>query len=153
MPLESLIEFGYYGLFVASFLAATVVPLSSEFVFIGLLAAGANPIIATVVATVGNTLGGATGYGIGYLGKWEWLERYFKIKEEHLLKWEQKVKRYGTTIAFFAWLPAIGDIIPIALGFFRAKCWKVMLFMFLGKAFRYAIWAYLTVKGVELFVG
>lgn len=148
--MESLIEYGYIGLFIASFLAATVIPLSSEVVFIGLLAAGANPIIATIIATTGNTLGGFTGYIIGRLGKWEWLEKYFKVKEEHLLRMEGKVKKYGTAMAFFAWLPAIGDLIPIALGFFHAKGWKVIVFMMLGKGFRYVLWAIITTYGIKL---
>ncbi len=148
--MESLIEYGYVGLFLASFIAATVIPLSSEVVFIGLLAAGANPFIATAIATVGNTLGGLTGYIIGRLGKWDWLEKYFKVKEEHLLRMEEKVNKYGAAMAFFAWLPGIGDLIPIALGFFRAKGWKVIAFMMLGKGFRYTLWAIITTYGIKL---
>lgn len=148
--MESLIEYGYIGLFIASFLAATVIPLSSEVVFIGLIAAGANPIASIIIATIGNTLGGVTGYIIGWLGKWDWLEKYFKVKEEQLLRIESKVNRYGSAMAFFAWLPAIGDLIPIALGFFRAKGWKVILFMMLGKGFRYILWAIVTIYGIKL---
>lgn len=150
--MESLIEYGYIGLFLASFIAATVIPLSSEVVFIGILAAGADPITAIIIATGGNTLGSFTGYILGFLGKWEWLEKYFKVKEEQLLRIESKIKRYGSAMAFFAWLPAIGDFIPIALGFFRAKGWKVILFMMLGKGFRYILWALITIYGIKLFL-
>jgi len=149
--MENLIEYGYIGLFLACFLAATVIPLSSEVVFIGLLIAGANPIYATIVATIGNTLGGMTGYLLGYLGKWEWLEKYFRVKEEKLEKYSSIVKRYGSAMAFFAWLPFIGDFIPIVLGLMRASFHKVLLFMSLGKLTRYAVWAFITINGIEIF--
>lgn len=149
--MENLIEYGYIGLFLACFLAATVIPMSSEVVFIGFLIAGANPIYATIIATVGNTLGGMTGYLLGYLGKWEWLEKYFRVKEENLEKCSRIVKRYGSTMAFFAWLPFIGDFIPIVLGLMRASYHKVLLFMSLGKFTRYALWAYITISGIKIF--
>lgn len=149
--MEGLVEYGYIGLFLACFLAATVIPLSSELVFIGLLVAGANPILATIVATVGNTLGGMTGYLLGFLGKWEWLEKYFRVKQEKLEKYSMLIKRFGSIMAFFAWLPFIGDFIPIVLGLLRASGYKVLLFMTLGKGFRYASWAFLTLGGIKLF--
>lgn len=149
--MENLVEYGYIGLFLACFLAATVIPLSSEVVFIGLLIAGANPIYATIVATIGNTLGGMTGYFLGYLGKWEWLEKYFRVKEENLEKYSKIVKRYGSVMAFFSWLPFVGDFIPIVLGLLRASFHKVLLFMLLGKFTRYAVWAFITINGIEIF--
>lgn len=149
--MENLVEYGYLGLFLACFLAATIIPLSSEVVFIGLLVAGANPIFATIIATIGNTLGGMTGYLLGYLGKWEWLEKYFRVKEENLEKCSKTVKRYGSSMAFFSWLPFIGDLIPIVLGLMRASRYKVLLFMTIGKLTRYALWAYITINGIRLF--
>jgi membrane protein YqaA with SNARE-associated domain len=149
--MENLVEFGYLGLFIACFLAATIIPLSSEVVFIGLLVAGANPIVATIIATVGNTLGGMTGYLLGYLGKWEWLEKYFRVKEENLEKCSKMVNRYGSSMAFFSWLPFIGDFIPIVLGLMRTSRYKVLLFMTIGKLTRYTLWAYITINGIKLF--
>lgn len=149
--MEHLIEYGYIGLFLACFIAATVVPMSSEVVFIGLLIAGANPVVATIVATLGNTLGGMTGFMLDYWGKWEWIEKFFKVKEQTLEKWSSTVKKYGSTMAFFSWLPGIGDFIPVLLGLMRTSGAKVFLFMLMGKATRYALWAYLTSHGVKLF--
>ena len=53
-------DLGYLGLFLGTFLAATVVPFSSDFLIIGVLVAGANPLLAFILATVGNWLGGLT---------------------------------------------------------------------------------------------
>lgn len=151
--MEHLIEYGYIGLFLAAFIAATFIPMSSEVVFVGLLIAGANPIFATIAATAGNTLGGMLGYILGFLGKWEWVEKYFKVKEATLEKWSGTIKKYGAVMAFFSWLPGIGDFIPVILGFMKTSKWLVLGYMILGKATRYTIWAFLTVHGVKLFNG
>jgi membrane protein YqaA with SNARE-associated domain len=52
------IELGFIGLFLATFLAATVLPFSSEFVLIALISAGYDPFLCVITATIGNTLGG-----------------------------------------------------------------------------------------------
>ena len=40
----------------------------------GMLLAGGNPWLCFVLATAGNGLGSVTSYGLGYLGKWQWIE-------------------------------------------------------------------------------
>ena len=50
-------EWGYIGLFIGTFLAATVIPFSSEFLIVGILIAGYSPLISCIVATLGNWLG------------------------------------------------------------------------------------------------
>jgi Predicted membrane protein len=80
--MEHFAEFGYIGLFLAAFLAATVLPLGSEVVFAALIYAGLDMWTCVAVATVGNTLGGITSYWIGRMGKIEWIEKYLKIKKE-----------------------------------------------------------------------
>ena len=84
--LDFLLNWGYIGLFVASFLAATILPFSSEVVFAGLIAAGLDIWICIIVATIGNSLGGMTAYWVGSLGKIEWIEKYFGIKREKMIK-------------------------------------------------------------------
>ena len=70
-------DWGYYGLFLASFLAATVVPFSSEVIFSAMVLGGKlDPWTCVFVATVGNWTGGMTSYYIGRLGKVEWIEKY-----------------------------------------------------------------------------
>ena len=58
--MEALLEYGYIGLFLGSFLAATVVPFSSDVLLVGMLLAGGDPVITVAVATLGNWLGGLT---------------------------------------------------------------------------------------------
>lgn len=141
--MEFLLEYGYIGLFLGAFLASTVLPMSSDILLVGFLAIGGNPYAAVVVAAVGNWLGGLTSYGLGRAGKWEWIEKYFKVKQETIEKHQDKVERYGSLLAFFTWLPLIGDVMAIALGFYRVDFRKAALFMFIGKSTRFVLWALL----------
>ena len=74
--MESFVEWGFIGLFLASFLGATIIPLSSEIVLSILLAKGYDLNISIVVATIGNWLGGLSSYFLGTLGKWSFVEKY-----------------------------------------------------------------------------
>jgi membrane protein YqaA with SNARE-associated domain len=142
--MEFLINYGYIGVFIASFLAATVLPFSSEVVLIGVLAAGATMWPCLIAATIGNFLGGMSCYWLGMLGKIEWIEKYLKMKPEKIEKVQKWVEGKGSWIAFFVFLPGVGDFIAVALGFLRANVWMVAISMFAGKALRYWVWAKVT---------
>ena len=131
-------EAGLWGLFLASFLAATVLPFSSEAV-LGIMAMGEwNGLALLVVATIGNTVGGLTNYGIGRWVPEEKLVRRLRIDPSKAERWRGLVHRYGAWAALLCWLPVIGDPIAIALGLFRAPLLPSALLLFLGKAVRYA---------------
>lgn len=135
------IEWGYLGMFLSAFMAATIVPFSSDVVLVGLIAAGGNSVILVITATLGNWLGGLTSYYLGYIGKWEWLEKYFKVKPETLEKQKHRVDKWGASLAFMSWLPGIGDVLAIALGFYKVDFKKMAIYMFLGKGLRFVAWA------------
>ncbi len=139
-------DLGYLGLFLASFLAATVVPFSSEFVLSGVLAAGGDPVISLITATAGNWLGGLTSYWIGWLGKFEWIEKYLRIPRAKLEKAREKVIGKEGWIAFFSWLPGIGDLIAVLLGLLKTRFWLTAIGMLVGKALRYIVWAFMTLE-------
>lgn len=144
--MEFLQEWGYLGLFVGTFLAATVIPFSSDFLIVGILVAGGNPWISCLIATAGNWLGGLTSYGLGWLGKWTWIERILRVSEEQLLRQKHRIDRYGPWIALGSWLPFVGDLFAIGLGFYRVSFWKSSLFMLLGKGLRFLFWVVLYVQ-------
>lgn len=139
--MEWLLDLGYIGLFIGSLLAATIVPFSSDFLLIGMLAAGGNVFWTVVVASAGNWAGGMISYWMGYAGKWEWLEKWFKVKRETLEKQKVRIDRYGSWLAFLSWLPLVGDLFAIALGFYKANVWQVAVFMLIGKTARFIGWA------------
>ncbi len=138
--MEWLVEYGYLGLFVGAFLAATVIPFSSDVMLVALLAVGADPVIATVVATLGNWLGGLVSYWMGYIGKWEWLEKYMRVKQSTLEKQKRWVDKFGAALALFSWLPGIGDVLAIALGFYRLPLRTTAIYMLIGKGARFVVW-------------
>lgn len=152
MSLTDLSEYGYWGLFIGSFLAATVIPFSSEVILSYMLYKNYDFLTCLVIATAGNWLGGLTGYWLGYLAKLEWLEKYFRVKHEHLLKLQNRIEKNGAVVAFFSWIPFIGDPLGIALGFFKVHFTKVAIWMLVGKALRYAIWGFLFLKGMKMFL-
>lgn len=128
---------GLFGLFIGCLLSATIIPFSSEALLAGALALGFPPIWCLVVASCGNTLGGMTSYMLGWLCKWEWLEKYFHVKKEKAARFKDKVQKYGSLMGFLCFLPFVGDFIAIAMGFMRVNPWLSCLFMFIGKCLRY----------------
>ena len=117
-------------------------PFSADVLLVGMLAAGGNMWIVVAVATAGNFLGGLTSYGIGRAGKWEWIER-LGVKEESLVKHKAKIDKYGSLVALLSWVPFIGDVLAVALGFYRVKFTPSAIYMFIGKCGRFIVWALL----------
>ena len=130
---------GLFGLFLACLLSATIVPFSSEIILSGALMSGYNAWIVVLVASLGNTAGGMISFLMGWLCKWDWLERWFRVNREKLEKMRAKVTRYGYPAALLAWLPFVGDLISIAMGLLRMNPWLTALLMFAGKLARYVI--------------
>ncbi|MBP3455708.1 MAG: DedA family protein [Alistipes sp.] len=139
--MENLLEYGYFGLFMGAFLAATIFPFSSDVLLVAMLAAGGDVFVTITVATAGNWLGGLTSYGVGYLGKTEWLERWFRIKPETVYRYKERVAKYGAWLALLTWVPFVGDVFAVVLGFFKARFWPSAWFMLLGKGLRFIAWA------------
>lgn len=98
--MEAFAALGYIGLFFGTFIAATLVPFSSDVLLLGVLAAGCDTWTSVAVATAGNWCGGLTTYGMGRLGKWEWIERRLKVSRKKLEHQKDVIYRYGSSIAF-----------------------------------------------------
>lgn len=141
--MEWLMDWGYVGLFIGSFLAATLVPFSADILLIALLAAGGDTVTSVVVASLGNWAGGMVTYYMGYLGKWVWIQKWFRVKPETLEKQKDKISKHGSWLAFLAWLPGIGDIMALGLGVYKIDVKKVAVFMLLGKTARFICWGLL----------
>ncbi|MEY4604392.1 MAG: hypothetical protein RIT43_1684 [Bacteroidota bacterium] len=132
------IFYEYSALFVGSFLASTLLPFSSEAMLILALTQGSEPWSCLFIATTGNTLGGLTNYGVGLLGNPLWLKR-FRISEDKLLRFEDRIKRHGFWLALLSWVPFVGDPLTAALGFFRVPFLPVLGLLTLGKFLRYLV--------------
>lgn len=150
--MDSLIDLGYWGLFIGSFLASTILPMSADVLLIGILALGGNVWLCLCIATIGNWLGGLTSYWIGWIGKWQWIERWLKVKEEKLLRQKKNIDCYGVWLALLTWLPLIGDLFAIALGFYRINPYTSALYMLIGRFARFLLWTLLYLHYAERFI-
>lgn len=134
-----LMDYGYWGMLMAAFLAGSFFPFSSEAVMLGLLAAGLKPVPLVIYGTIGNVLGSVFNYCVGRLGKLEWIEKYLHVKKKNLMKAQHFMGNHGAWIGFFAFLPIIGSAITILLGYTRANKYISLLSITMGKLLRYII--------------
>jgi membrane protein YqaA with SNARE-associated domain len=118
---------GLASLLAATFLAATLIPLSSEAVLYAVLRMHGDLLWpALAVATLGNTLGGMTSYLIG---------RYIGSRKP--FKHVDRLRRYGAPLLVLAWLPFVGDALCVAAGWLKLNWLAVMLFQAAGRFARY----------------
>ena len=134
-----LTDWGYVGLFLSALLAGSIIPFSSELVMAALVAMGLKPWACVLSASLGNTLGGLTCYWLGRLGRTDWIEKYLGVKQEKVERMQRFLQGRGALMAFFAFLPFVGEAIAVALGFMRSNLTLTTLSMFAGKLARYVV--------------
>ena len=132
------------GVFLSAFLAATILPFSSEAVLAAFYAAGGGDVtLLWSVATLGNVLGAVVNWGLGrYLLHWQ-DRRWFPFSADQLGRAEAWFSRYGVWSLLLAWVPLIGDPLTFAAGILRVNLWLFLILVTIGKAARYAavLWA------------
>jgi membrane protein YqaA with SNARE-associated domain len=136
---EWLLEYGVAGLFIAAFLAATVLPLSSEFMLGALVTNGVDPVLVVSVATLGNVLGSLTCYALGWWGSQTLLQRWLRVADADLARARQHYAKYGRGSLLFAWLPIVGDPLTVVAGMMRTKLCIFLLLVTIGKLGRYLL--------------
>lgn len=132
-------NFGYLGLFLISFLAATLLPLGSEAAVVLMALSEFKPEWLFLVATAGNSLGALVNYGVGKWGAAFVFARYIQVEKAVLDRQAQTFSRWGAPILFFAWLPFVGDPLTVAAGALRVNPFLFTFWVVLGKACRYFI--------------
>lgn len=148
---EFLVSNGYPALFLLGFLASTLVPLGSEWLVVALLMKGFAPLPVVLVASAGNFLGACTSYAIGIYGSRFMTEKILRVNERDCARAELVFARYGSWSLFFSWLPVIGDPLCLVAGLLRVSLGRFALFVMTGKAARYAVVAWATTEGKNLF--
>lgn len=146
--LNFLVDWGYWGMLAAAFLAGSFFPFSSEAVMLALQAAGLDPVWLVVYGTIGNILGSVFNYCVGRMGNFVWIERYLHVSRESIEKAEKFMAGRGAWMGFFAFLPLLGSAITIALGLMRANVAISLISISIGKLLRYAV----LVFGASLFI-
>lgn len=145
--MEVFAEYGYGGLFLSSFLAATILPLSSEVVMGVLLVQDFSPYGVILSATSGNVLGAVVNYGLGVYGSQIVLNKIFRMSDKEIQKAEDRFNTYGNVSLLFAWVPVIGDPLTVAAGILRVNFSLFLFLVGVGKFLRYLAvsWAVLSI--------
>jgi membrane protein YqaA with SNARE-associated domain len=135
----------YVGLFASALIAATILPMQSEAVLVGLLAAGNQPFaILLIVATVGNVLGSVINWYLGcFLLRFR-DRRWFPASERQLSRAEGWYRRYGRLSLLASWMPVIGDPLTIVAGILREPLVPFLVLVTIAKGGRYLLVAAAT---------
>ena len=113
------LEYGLPALFAVAFLAATLVPVSSEAALVAVLAAGVPVLPALAVASVGNGLACGLNYWIGHVFREKTGRRLRGSRSgRQALAW---LERLGPWSLALTWLPVIGDPLTVAAGYARTS--------------------------------
>lgn len=132
MP-ELLLAYG--GLFVWSFLAATLLPLGSEVALVALVRAEGRWAAPVLVATLGNYLGACTTYWVGRRAARALGATRDPSKGER--RAARLLKRYGRPALLLSWVPFVGDALVALAGATGLPFRAFSLWVVLGKAARY----------------
>ncbi|NRA84276.1 MAG: DedA family protein [Gammaproteobacteria bacterium] len=125
------------GLFVASFLAATLLPGGSEALLLLMVEQQPQQIVLLViVASVGNSFGSISSYGLGYVGRVKFSQAQFSSRSAKL------IERFGHWVLLLSWLPLIGDILCVMAGYFKLAIAPSVILITIGKTLRYILLVY-----------
>lgn len=133
-----LTELGFVGLFISAFLAATILPLSSEVVLSALFLNEFNPVMLWLVATTGNVLGSVVNYYLGYYGSDFFSRKFSHTSSAQLKNTRRRYEKWGAASLLFAWVPVIGDPLTVIAGALKVNMVLFLLLVTLGKGARYA---------------
>ncbi len=132
----------YCALFVAAFAAATIFPMQSEALLVGLiLTDGYSTSLLLTVASIGNTLGAVVNWGLGRAIAQLRNRRWFPVSSEKLIKAQTWYRRYGKWSLLLSWMPVGGDAITVLAGILREPLPVFLLLVFIGKTARYLVLA------------
>lgn len=148
---EFFFSLGYLGLFLITALAASLIPLASEFFIVAMPPLGYNVYLVGLVATLGGFSGSALNYYIGLKGTDFILGRYIKIDEKTWQRAENFYQRWGQVVLFFSWLPFIGDPLTVVAGALHLNWRNFIFWVMLGKSIRNIILLGLADRIISLF--
>lgn len=135
----------YLTLFLVALGAASLLPMASEPMLVGmLLLADAQPWLLVLVASLGNTLGSVINYVLGRM-----IERFrdrpwFPTNTQSLERAQGWYRRWGRWSLLMSWAPVIGDPLTMVAGIMREPLWSFVLLVAIAKTGRYIVLALVT---------
>jgi len=138
------LEVIYLSLFTISFLAATILPFSSELTLAGLIAtSNYDDLLLLIVASFGNTLGSVVNWALGFYSRNLTTKKWFPFKDNQIEKSSKWFSKFGKWSLLFAWVPIIGDPLTLVAGLLRVRFLDFIILVAIGKVSRYLIVFYL----------
>ena len=134
----------YLSLFFISFLAATILPFSSELTLAGLIStSNYDNLLLLVFASFGNVLGSVFNWGLGFYARNLTIKKWFPFKETQIERSSKWFSKFGKWSLLFAWVPIVGDPLTFVAGLFRVRFFDFIILVAIGKVSRYLIIFYL----------
>ena len=141
---QKVLEVIYLSLFAISFLAATILPFSSELTLVGLIAtSNYDNLLLLVVASFGNILGSVVNWVLGFYSRNLTTKKWFPFKDKQIENSSKWFSKFGKWSLLFAWVPVIGDPLTLAAGLLRVKFIEFVILVTIGKFSRYFLIYYL----------
>lgn len=133
------------ALFLSAFGAATLLPLQSEAVLVGLLLRDPDAwLLLLLVATFGNVLGSVVNWLLGRAIERLGDRRWFPFSATQLQRAQCHYQRWGQWSLLLSWVPVIGDPLTLVAGILREPLWRFVLLVTLAKAGRYWVLILIT---------
>jgi len=140
-----IILFSYFQLSLISFLAATILPFSSEVVLTTMyLSNSFEPYFLLIFASIGNIMGSITNW---YLGKKITLfqnRKWFPVSPDQLERSRKYFQKYGLWSLLLAWVPIIGDPLTLLAGVLKVRFGIFFVLVSISKISRYVFILYLA---------
>ena len=134
----------YLSLFFISFLAATILPFSSELTLAGLIStSNYDNLLLLVFASFGNVLGSVFNWGLGFYARNLTIKKWFPFKETQIERSSKWFSKFGKWSLLFAWVPIVGDTLTFVAGLLRVRFLDFIILVAIGKVSRYLIIFYL----------
>jgi len=134
----------YLSLFAISFLAATILPFSSELTLVGLIAtSNYDNLLLLMVASFGNVLGSVVNWSLGFYSRNLTTKKWFPFKERQIERSSAWFRKFGKWSLLFVWIPIIGDPLTLVAGLLRVKFLDFVILVAIGKVSRYLVVFYL----------
>ena len=134
----------YLSLFAISFLAATILPFSSELTLAGLIATSDyDNLLLLIAASFGNVLGSVVNWALGSYSRNLTTKKWFPFKETQIERSSKWFRKFGKWSLLFAWVPVVGDPLTLAAGILRVKFIDFIILVAIGKVSRYLMVFYL----------
>lgn len=126
------------ALFLTAFLAATLLPGSSEAMLTGMVVAGHwDPVTLLAAASAGNVLGSAANWVAGRFLSRLAGTRWSPVSQRSYDRAKRGFERYGLWSLLFAWAPVVGDPLTVVAGALRVPFLPFVALVAAGKVARY----------------